>query len=274
MRPASSPSPRQSRPALGATSPAMMRRSVLLPQPEGPRRLRKAPLSTARSIPASASVPVRKVLATPSSAMIGAVPALVIAARGLFRRHADALVDEAQGVGLGDIEIAGIEPLRRHHLVEVAPARIAHRTDAVLQRIAAVDDAVLLDARDRIGQERVGHLGIVLLDERVARRGIAVQIAVPAFDAGIDEALHQIGLLLDHLLRGLDDRAVARIAGIGNQEDERLHALLLDREGLAGEIALLDGVFIGEEGAGIEGVWPYLVVGIAELRLQEEPPAD
>src|SRR5579883_2287388 len=140
MRPASSPSPRQSRPAEGGTSPAMMRRSVLLPQPEGPRRLRNAPLSTARSMPASASVPVRKVFATPSSAMIGAPR--IIATEGLLRRHADALVDEAQAIGLGDVEVVGVETLRRHHLVEIAPARVAHGADAVLQGIAALDDAV------------------------------------------------------------------------------------------------------------------------------------
>src|SRR5260370_41061182 len=40
--------------------PATIRRSVLLPQPDGPRRLRNSPLATARSTPPSASSPEAK----------------------------------------------------------------------------------------------------------------------------------------------------------------------------------------------------------------------
>ena len=42
----------------------------------------------------------------------------------------------------------------------------------------------------------VGHVRIVVLDQRVGRRGIAVEVAVPAFDRGLDEALHPVRMVL------------------------------------------------------------------------------
>src|SRR5437867_4227603 len=42
-----------SRPALADSSPAMMRRRLVLPEPEGPSRARNSPRSTARSMPSS-----------------------------------------------------------------------------------------------------------------------------------------------------------------------------------------------------------------------------
>ena len=53
----------------------------------------------------------------------------------------------------------------------------------------------------------------------------------------------------------LDRRRIAVIAIVGEQEDIRLEAALaLDLIGLGGEIALLDGFLVGEEGRGVEGV--------------------
>ena len=42
------------RPAEGAMKPAIMRRSVVLPQPEGPRMVRKAPASSPRETSSTA----------------------------------------------------------------------------------------------------------------------------------------------------------------------------------------------------------------------------
>src|SRR6516162_9490277 len=48
MRPSSS-----TLPALAGSSPATMRRNVVLPQPDGPTRAMNSPRSTARSMPSS-----------------------------------------------------------------------------------------------------------------------------------------------------------------------------------------------------------------------------
>ena len=53
-------------PLVGASRPASMRRVVVLPQPEGPRRTTNSPSSQARSMPATASTPPGKVLVNPS----------------------------------------------------------------------------------------------------------------------------------------------------------------------------------------------------------------
>src|SRR5437763_16059313 len=94
MDPKAAPSPLHRRlPRLGSTSPEMMRSNVLLPQPDGPSRLTKAPLAIARSMPSSATTPLRKTLPTPSSVMRGgiALERLVL--------HPDFFVDELRRVG-------------------------------------------------------------------------------------------------------------------------------------------------------------------------------
>src|SRR5580704_10424456 len=73
MRPGAWSSARRQVPALGGVRPAMMRSSVLLPQPDGPRTLKNSPRVTWRSTPASASTPVAKRLVTPCSSRIGAL---------------------------------------------------------------------------------------------------------------------------------------------------------------------------------------------------------
>src|SRR6266705_1945976 len=75
-------------PLLGSARPEMMRSSVLLPQPEGPSRLTKAPRSMARSMPSSATTPLRKTLPTPSRVTSG----------GKLVLHADLFIDELQRV--------------------------------------------------------------------------------------------------------------------------------------------------------------------------------
>src|SRR5258708_28750425 len=95
----------------------MIRSRVLLPQPEGPSRLTKAPLSIAKSMPSSATTPLRKLLPTPERVMSGSVindfvgPLPQAVARLLL--HSDLLVDEFQRVRLLPIHIGRVDsPLR------------------------------------------------------------------------------------------------------------------------------------------------------------------
>src|SRR5690242_13571561 len=147
MRGVVPPAAQRTRPVVGSESPAMMRRSVLLPQPEGPRRLTKDCRATVRSTPASASVPLRKRREIFSRVKSGAASAREPAndTSGLFcRAHADAAIDEAQRVGLVIIHVLGIKALGRHDAVEILPARVVHGADAVALCVAAVDDPVLV----------------------------------------------------------------------------------------------------------------------------------
>src|SRR5262249_18015307 len=125
-----------------------------------------------------------------------------------------------------------------------------------------------------IGEQRVGHLGVVSLDELVGRRRIAVEVAVPALDTGVDKALDEVGLLLNQLVGGLDQRSVAGITGVGEEQYDRLYTLRFDREWLARQIALLYCLRVGEERRNAEGVGPDLVVGVAKLALEKHPAAD
>src|SRR5262249_50085978 len=111
-------------------------------------------------------------------------------------------------------------------------------------------------------------------DQRVGRGRVAVEITVPALDTRIDEALHEIGFFARQLLRRFDQRAVARVARIGEQHDDRLYTFLFDDERLARQITLLDRLPVGEKRRGAERVGTDLVVGVAEFLLQELPARD
>src|SRR5579871_3264723 len=124
----------------------------------------------------------------------GVAPGFSLMTRGLGRslleRDPDTLIDEARRIGLLPIERRRIKSLACHHVGERFPARLAHRADALRGRIAAIDNAVGFDLRDRIGEKIVGLLGIVALDQRVSWGRVAVEIAVPTLDTGINETLH------------------------------------------------------------------------------------
>ena len=108
----------------------------------------------------------------------------------------------------------------------------------------------------------------MLPDQRVRGFVVAVEIIVPADRRGIDEALHQVGLLLHHLAARLDQGRVAVEAVIGDQEDLRLElSFLLDREGLRRHIALHRALLVDQERRRIEGVGLHLVLREAELGL-------
>src|SRR4051812_17287266 len=70
--PVTSLSPISTRPASGATKPAMIRSSVVLPEPDGPSRLVKDPLAKV-AVMSSSTVVAPKRLATParSTSVIG-----------------------------------------------------------------------------------------------------------------------------------------------------------------------------------------------------------
>ena len=77
-----------------------------------------------------------------------------------------------------------------------------------VERIAGIDDAVFLHRGDRIGEQIVGHFRVLLLDQRIGRAVVAIDVIVPADDRGIDEALHQIGLFLDQIAARFDQRRI------------------------------------------------------------------
>ena len=137
-----------------------------------------------------------------------------------------------------------------------------------LQRVAGIDDAELLHLGDRIVDQLLAHFRIVLPDQLVRGLVVAVEIIVPADRRGIDEALHQAGLLLHHLAARLDQGRVGVEAVIGEQEDLRLElAFLLDRERLRRHIALHRALLVDQERRGIERVGLHLVRREAELGL-------
>lgn len=158
---------------------------------------------------------------------------------------------------------------RAHHLVvEARHARIGQRADTELRRVAGIDNAVLLHRRDRIGEQRVGHLRIIPLDARVRRSVVAVEIIHPADDARIDEALHQRRVLLHKIAPCLDQRRIAVEPLVRQQEQLRLELrLLLDREGLGGDVALHRALLVGEERLRIERVGLHLLFAEAEIAL-------
>ena len=165
---------------------------------------------------------------------------------------------------------------RRHRLVEALPALVGHRADAELERIARLHDALLVHHLERIGDLVVGHVGIVFLDRgirRVARRA-ALHVFGPAFQRRVDEALHHVLLLLGHLARDVDGRVVVVEARVRDQVHHRLHARLHDHVGLGRQEPLLRKLLVGEERRHVEGVGPRLLVGEAELGLEERPVAD
>src|SRR3954447_25368645 len=81
-RPGSVPSRfSRQRPADASVRPAIIRSNVLLPQPDGPSRLRNSPRDTARSTPSSASSPEANRFATRCTRTIGSGPVSSSASR-------------------------------------------------------------------------------------------------------------------------------------------------------------------------------------------------
>src|SRR5262245_61999991 len=145
-----------------------------------------SPRPTSRSSGPSAATPLSYTLVTPRSRTASPVMAgsesesvtpSVIAASVLRPQfEADRLVDEAQGIGLAEIDV-GLDDSGPHHLVEKARhMRVRHRADAILQCVAGIDDAVVLHLGDGIGEQIVGHFRIELLDHGVGGGVVAIEI--------------------------------------------------------------------------------------------------
>src|SRR5262249_918341 len=90
--------------------------------------------------------------------------------------------------------------------------------DAELQRISRIDDAILLHLRDGIGQQRISHFRIPLLDQLISRPAVTIDVVIPADRRGIDEALHEIGTFLYQIASSLDQGRVTVETMMGQQE--------------------------------------------------------
>src|SRR5436305_13939529 len=118
---------RSTEPVVGAASPAIKRSAVLLPQPEGPSRARSSPGPTIRSSPASASMPPANRLVTWRSRTTGSGPGA--GSTRTLELHAHPLVDEPQGVGLGEIDRGRVDAGPDHRGREQFPASVGHGAD-------------------------------------------------------------------------------------------------------------------------------------------------
>ena len=100
---------------------------------------------------------------------------------------------------------------------------------------------------------------------------------VPADHRGIDEALHQVGLLVDQFAAGLDQGRIGVEAIIRQQDDARLEAgAFFDCERLGGDIALHRALLVGEkrlriEGVGLDLVLAESVFGLQPLKIARDP---
>ena len=131
------PPSQASRPPSGASSPAISRSRVDLPQPDGPSRARKSPRLQARARRrASASVPLANRRPRPGRA----------SARCRLPRHPDLVVDELQRVGAPPVHVLRIKPLRPPWSVAKMSAQraVGHGADACRGGVAGGEDAVAL----------------------------------------------------------------------------------------------------------------------------------
>ena len=170
------------------------------------------------------------------------------------------LVHESKRVGFLVIEAWG-DHLRGNHLIEEAlHPFIRHGADPEHARIAGIDNSVLLQFRHGERQLAVRHLGIVLFDAGICFPIVAIHVAVPPDDRGIDKALHEIRLLRNKIGASFDRGRVAIVAVFGQEKDVWLKAALpLDFIGLRGDITLLDGILVGNERRRIKIVGLHLL---------------
>src|SRR3954452_17766412 len=255
-------------PSLAGIRPAMRRRIVDLPQPDGPSSVRNSPRRTSRSTPARASTPPGKVLAIRLSRkrLSSDRRSTNGSTIGQRRRRCSGpdrqanLVYESEGIGPLVIGIRR-DDFRRDHLVEKTPhSLVCHSANAEPARIAGIDDAIFLQLGGGESELAVTHLRIVLLDPGIRLGTVGIEIIVPADDRSIDKALYQVRLLRDEIGARLDRGRIAIVAIIREQENVGLEAALpLDFVGLRGDVTLLNRVFIRDERRRIEIVWLHLL---------------
>ena len=141
-----------------------------------------------------------------------------VMAQPCLARPRVALVDELQRVGVAIGEIVRVQTL-----LAIVSKNSCQRASVMAPRplvsgIARQRHAIGLHLVDRLGDQVVGHLGIVALDQRVSRRRIAVEIVHPALDRRVDEGLHDFGPLGDPCVGHQHHVRVAGIAVVGEQK--------------------------------------------------------
>src|SRR5512133_2849340 len=94
------------------------------------------------------------------------------------------VLHELRREALGPVGFLGQQTLLHHQLVGGFPARLGDDANAHGLGIAAVGNLKLIEALDPERDLLVAHLRIVGLDDGMGRRGIALEIAFPAFDRG------------------------------------------------------------------------------------------
>src|SRR5262249_18873353 len=141
--------------------------------------------------------------------------------------------------------------------------------DAKRQCVAGIDDTVFLQRGNAIGQQFVGHLRVLLFDQRVGGAVIAIQVIVPADDRCIDEALHQIRFFVDQFAPRLYQRRIGGKSLVGEQKNLRGEIRGFGNgERLRGYVALHRAFFVGEKRLRVEGVGPQLRIGKAKVGLE------
>ena len=91
----------RTRPALGVSTPATMRNSVLFPQPEGPSNTTSSPAETSRFTPVTAFCPPGNTFSIPSRRKVAMNPPSAWSKRGHLRKETAAPVRPARGPAVG-----------------------------------------------------------------------------------------------------------------------------------------------------------------------------
>src|ERR671918_1946702 len=189
-RPLTTLPPISTSPAVASSSPAIVRSSVVLPQPEGPSRTRYSPSPVPRSTPSTAATsPWRKCFLSPrtstASAIRGAVPSRLSAADQtplapfLEDRH-----DLALGGGDGGFRRLPAARRARHHVRQEESAE--HLADRRVGRALVADvrapvERVLEHGQlvGRLGAERVVVEPALQVRHALRERREVVQLRFP-----------------------------------------------------------------------------------------------
>ena len=184
----------------------MMRSAVDLPQPDGPSRLTNSPradveVDAVRARPCRwqkrlADAAQRDERRADRRAGRGCDFADAHGARLRPQIEADALVDELQRVGLLVVDAGLTTPAlapscRRSSSCARRSWRRCRASSASPE--STMPYSFILAIEKAICSSVIS--GLSLLDQRVGGLVVAVEIVVPADDRGIDEALHEVGLL-------------------------------------------------------------------------------
>src|SRR6266516_760455 len=171
-------SQRRIEPSFTASRPAIIRKRVVLPQPDGPTSTMNSPLSIVRLIPSTAVTPPGKVLRTPLKTIVLTAPVLLLALEcheGRRLRVGRAPSDErVAGLRIEEVTEVGIERepdrardrrarRRRQARGEDRASVLGHQAGVVLAFLHA-HEIVGLD-RGNVEREEDEDLGTEVLDD-------------------------------------------------------------------------------------------------------------